>query len=207
MSSEALKEEIRRTAAQNADSVLASAKTEAAKILAEAETQAAKIAESRVLDSQRLFDQVEASEAAKARMECARNLSSAQGRCVEDVFREAESRVYSLPSSDQARYKRALTRYVEEGREQLGDSRLVVVAREQDRGLVKDAIQGLAGGSGEGRPLEYSISPDTLEARGGVILHTEDMRIYYVNTLDSRVKKAREELRAKILDVLLKGGR
>lgn len=206
MSSESLKQEIRKTAAQNAERVLAEANTEAARILAEAESDAGRIMESRVQDSQRLLDQVERSEAAKARMECQRSLSTTQARCVEDAFREAESRVYALPSSDPDLYGRALGRFIQEARAELGDSRLVVVARDQDREVVKEILRGFAEERREGPPQEYSISPDSLDARGGVMLHSEDLRVYYVNTLDSRFQRGREELRAKVVDVLLKGG-
>lgn len=204
MSSETLKQEIRRTAAQNAEKVLADAKAEAARILAEAESQARAITERRVNESQKLLDQGERSEVAKARVEGARNLSTAEARVVEDAFREAESRVSSLPSSDPGRYKSVLTRFIEEAREQLGGATLVVVARGQDRELVNEVLRGLPRG---GDLPECTMSADSLEARGGVIVHTEDMRVYYVNTFDSRLRRAREELRAKVVAAMFEGGR
>lgn len=202
MSSEALKQDIRETARQNAEKVLAKANAEAARILAEAQTQARAITDGRVQDSQKLLDQVERAEVAKARIECARSLSAAEARQVEAAFLEAEKRVCSLPSTEPDRYRRALTRFIEEARVELGGSRLVVVARDEERELVGSILKGL----GE-VAAKLSVSQDSLDARGGVILHTEDMRVYYVNTLDSRFRRAREELRSKVVHAMLKGAR
>lgn len=205
MSSEALKQEIRRTAGEKAEKALADAKSEADKILAEAESQAKKITEGRIQDSERLIEQVERSEAAKARMECARNLLSVQSRYVEEAFRQAESRVDSLPSSNPELYKSVLTRFIAEACAQLSGFRLLAVTRDSDRGMVEDIIRRLkAKEEGGGRALHCSVSGESLNARGGVIFHTEDMRVYYVNTFESRFLKAREELRAKVAHTMLK---
>lgn len=205
MSSEALRQEIRRTARERAEKALADAKAEADRVLAEAETQAKRITEGRIQDSERLMDQVERSEAAKARMECARSLLSVQSRYVEEAFRQAESRVNSLPSSNPELYKSVLTTYIAEACAQLSGFRLLVVTRDSDRGLVEDILQRLkAEKESGGRALDCSVSGESLKARGGVILHTEDMRVYYVNTFESRFLKAREELRAKVAATMLR---
>jgi vacuolar-type H+-ATPase subunit E/Vma4 len=205
LSSEALKQEIRRTAGEKAEKVLADAKTNADKVLAEAESQARAITEDRIRDSEKLMSQLERSEAAKARMECARNLLSAQSRYVEEAFRQAETIVYGLPSSNPELYKSVLSRFIAEACAELSGFRLLVVARDSDRGLVEDVIRRLkAETESGGRALDCSVSGESLDARGGVILHTEDMRVYYVNTFESRFLKTKEELRAKVADTLVR---
>ena len=207
MSSEALKEDIRKTAREKAEKVLTDAKTQAETILAEAETQAKKITDRRVQDSERLMAQIERSEAAKARMECAKSVLSAQSRYVEEAFRQAETRVNEFPSSEPDLYRSVLTRFITEAIAQLGSTHLVAVVRYSDRGLVEDVLRKIkAERMGSALTLDCSISAESLNARGGILLHTDDMRAYYVNTFESRFLKARDELRGKVVDTMLGRG-
>lgn len=203
MSTEALRQDIRRTAGEKAKQLLADATSQANAVLAEAESQAKRITEGRVQDSERLMEQTEKSEGAKARMECTRSLLGLQSRYVEEAFRQAESRVMGLPSGDPALYKRVLTGLVSEACAGLGGSRLVAVARDSDRAIVEDILRGLKASGG--RDLVCSLSAESLKATGGIIVHTEDLREYYVNTFESRFLKSRDETRAKVADALLRG--
>lgn len=201
MSSEALRQDIRKTASEKAEKVLAEAKAEADRVLAEADVQAKRITEGRVSDSQRLMEQLEKSEGAKARIECSRNLLAVQSRYADEAFREAESLVNVLPTSDPALYRRVLTGFIKQACAELAAPRLLVVARDEDQGTVEEILQAVGREGGGAQTLYRSTEP--LEARGGVVLHTEDRRVYYVNTIESRLLKAREELRARVVETLL----
>ena len=193
MSGEALKLEIRKGAEEKAKQAVADAQAKAEKILADAEFEAKRILDSRTLDAQRRLEQVERSEAAKARMECTRKILALQSLYMERAFEEAEARLKSLPTSDSARYSKMMAAFFAEGSRELGASDLVAVVREGDRKLA----EGIARASG------VSISPERLDSSGGVVLRTKDERAYFVSTFESRLLKAREDLRAKVTNTLL----
>jgi V/A-type H+-transporting ATPase subunit E len=202
MSGEALKLEIRKGAQDRANLVLTEAKAKADQILSEASTEAKRTLESRTQDAQRRLEQVERSEAAKARMECTRKVLGLQSKYVEQAFSEAESKLRALPTAEPARYKAALTRFIAEGSDALSGASLMVVVRDADRKLVEGILQTAVGARAE----RISLSSESLKSSGGIVIKTEDERGYYVNTFESRLLKAREELRAKVTDALLRSG-
>jgi V/A-type H+/Na+-transporting ATPase subunit E len=193
MSGEALKQEIRKGAEEKAKLTVADAKSKAEQILAEAEGEAKRVLDSRMRDAHRHLEQVERSEAAKARMECTRRILGIQAQYVEQVFKEAEARLSGLSVGGPAQYQHALTDFITEGSRALGGAALVAVVRDADR----EIVEGIARSSGA------SISTEPLESIGGVVIRTKDERSYFVNTFESRLLRAREELRAKVTDTLL----
>jgi V/A-type H+/Na+-transporting ATPase subunit E len=193
MSGEALKQEIRKGAEEKAKLTVADAKSKAEQILAEAEGEAKRVLDSRMRDAHRHLEQVERSEAAKARMECTRRILGIQAQYVERAFKDAEARLSRFPAGEQAQYQHALTGFITEGSKALGGAALVAVVRDADR----EIVEGIARSSGA------SISTEPLESIGGVVIRTKDERSYFVNTFESRLLRAREELRAKVTDTLL----
>jgi V/A-type H+-transporting ATPase subunit E len=204
VSGEALKQEIRRTSEDKAKLTLTEAKAKAEQMLAEAGSEAKRILEARTQDAQRRLDQLERSEAAKARMECTRKILGLQSRYIEQAFSEAESRLNGMPTSDPARYKNALTRFMTEASQELGSASLVAIVRETDRKLMESIVR--ASGEdprGAGGRSRIAVASEPLKSSGGIVLRTEDERGYFVNTFESRMLRAREELRAKVTDILL----
>jgi vacuolar-type H+-ATPase subunit E/Vma4 len=207
LSGEALKEEIRKGAQDKAALVLTEARTKAEEIMAEAESESKRLLEARLQDAQRRLEQVERSEAAKARMECTRKILGLQSRYVEEAFSEAESRLNSLPTRDPAQYRSVLARLIAEASGELAGARLVAIVRESDRKLAEDIVRviGDETDASGGKP-RISVSGEPLGSSGGVILRTEDEKGYFVNTLESRLLRARDELRANVTDTLLGRG-
>lgn len=203
MSGEALKQEIRKTAEEKARLTLSEAEAKAEQMLADAGGEAKRILDARTQDAQRRLEQLERSEAAKARMECRRRILGLQSQYVERAFGEAESRLNDLPKSDPAEYRRMLARFIAEGFHELGGESAVVVAREADRKLVEGVLRD---SEGRGRRSEISIASEPLRSGGGIVLRTEDGRSYFVNTFESRLLRAREELRARVSETLLGRG-
>jgi V/A-type H+-transporting ATPase subunit E len=207
MSGEALRQEIRKAAETKAKQILVDAKQSADKIVAEAEAEAGKVLEDRVHDLEESLKQVEKSEAAKARMESSGRILGIHSRYTEEAFREAESRVKSLPTTDPVLYRSVLTNFITEAIEEVGSVRVVAVVRPSDRALAEEILKNLAGARGAGgRGAQCSVSSESLDVTGGVVFHTDDKRFYFVNTFESRFLKAREEVRAKVMDALLRDG-
>jgi len=204
MSGEALKQEIRKGAEEKAALTLTEARSKAEQIMADAEVQAKRLLETRLEAAHRRLEQVERSEAAKARMECTRRVLVLQSRYVDQAFAEAESMLRGIPASDQAGYGNTLRRFIAEAVEALGSSTLVALVRAPDKKLVETVLRSLGGDSGASSPPpKVSISGEPLESMGGIVLLTPDERSYFVNTFESRLLRAREELRAKVTETLL----
>jgi vacuolar-type H+-ATPase subunit E/Vma4 len=81
----------------------------------------------------------------------------------------------------------------------------MIQIRRQDQPIA-DRILELAEKSlsKSGKNVTLKISPTQMNSLGGVIVHTEDMRQYYVNTFESRLAKTRSENLGKIMETLLK---
>lgn len=204
MSGEALKQEIRKTAEERAQQALADARAKADIIIAEADQEARNIAERKVRDAKRRIEQMKRSETARARMECTKSLLNLQSQYVEEAFREAELRVTSLPASDPELYKSVLTHLVFEAFERLNRTRLIAVVRDSDRALLESILKDLnIEHRADSAGVNYSISSESLHASGGILIHSENMRVYYVNTFESRFLNSREGLRAKVAEALL----
>lgn len=207
MSGEALKQGIRREAEAKAKKILEDAKDEAGRILAEAETKSMEIVENRVKDARKRMDELVKSEAAKARMECAKRILGIQSQYMEEAFRMAEARVEGLPDSDPELYGDMLLSFIKEGIVALDCDSVVIAARERDRALVEDILKRLEAVPPGGRLSRISVSDKPVDASGGVVMHSGDERVYYVSTFESRLQKSREELRAKVLATLRGKGR
>jgi len=204
MSGEALKQQIRREAEGRAKLTLNEARAKAEQILTEADGGAKSILETRLQDAQRHLGQVERSEVAKARMECTKRILGLQSQFIEQVFSEAESRLGRMPTSDPAEYRSVLSGLISEAAQELAGASLVAVVREEDRTLVEDILRSPEDGPVAGGQLvRVSLSDEHLKSRGGVVLATEDGRGYFVNTFESRLLRAREQLRARVTDILL----
>ena len=204
MSGEALKQEIRKSAEEKAKTVATEAKNKADAILAEAETEAKGVLDGRVRDAERRLEQIERSEGAKARMECTKNILGLESKYIEQAFSEAEARLEQLPTGDPKLYRKILTDFIAEAAGQLGGARFVAIANSSDRKLVEEIVRGSGDGIAVGgRTINCTVSNESLDSKGGIVLRTEDMRSYFINTFESRLLRAREELRARVADVLL----
>lgn len=201
MSAEALKQEIRKSSEDRALQVLAEAKKKADAIISEAEAEAKNVLERRVQEAGRRLGQSEKFEAAREKMENTRKILRLQSSYYEQAFREAESRVSTLPTSDAGLYRRVLTNFFAEALERIGSNDLIVVTREVDRSLVERILNELRGQMKT--ELKCSVSrSESLDLAGGLILHSTNMRVYYVNTFESRFATAREDFRAEVVEAL-----
>ncbi len=205
MSAEALKQEIRKSSEDRALQVLADAKKKADTIISEAEGEAKNVLARRVQEAERRLEQLEKFEAAKGKMEYTRKILRLQSSYYEQVFREAESQISTLPTSDPDLYRRVLTSFFAEALERIGGNDLIVVARQADRSLLERILDELHGQMKT--ELKCSISPsESLDSAGGVVVHSRNLRIYYVNTFESRFATAKEDFRADVVEALEKRG-
>jgi len=198
-SAEGLRQEIRKAAEGKAGSTLAEAKVKADAILADARGEAKKVAERRAGEATKLLDQQQASEAAKARMDCTRKVLEIRSRYVDEAFRTAEQRIMELPSKDQRLYRVVLARLISEAVQGLEGVEPVAVVRPQDRAMAESILKDV-GGQGK----KFTLAPEPLNAKGGVILRSKDGKVFFVNTFESRFLGSKDDVRGQVEAALLK---
>lgn len=203
MSGEALRNEIRKSAEAQAEKILSEARSKAAEALAEAESSARLIHERKGREARARAELEKGSGAARVRLECRKRVLLLRAKYVAEAFARAESLVKGLPESRPDVYARVLKRLIAEGADALGTAELTLVVRAPDRGVAEKGFA--ATGGTMGGPGGFRLSDVPLEAAGGVVLHADDRRLYYVNTFESRLRQAQEELRAKVASALLRG--
>lgn len=203
MSAEALREEIRKSSEDRALQVLTEAKKKADAIIDEAELEARNILEKRVKEAEGKNEQTEKFEIANINMECTKKLLRLRSSYIDHAFHEAEISADRLPWEDLVLYRNVISNFIREALEGIGDVDLVVVARDSDKVLVQSVLDDLRNGSGfSWLKCKVSQTESLQSSSGGIIIHSANMRIYYVNTFESRFAKVKEEFRAEVVEVL-----
>jgi vacuolar-type H+-ATPase subunit E/Vma4 len=181
----------------DAEQVLAEAKTKAGEIKQRAQEQAeaerTKILEQASTEAERVRGQVVATSQLKART----MLLEQREKLLEEVFETAEVRLSSvLRGSD---YGKTAQRLFREALLQLGsDTAMVHADKETLKTLSKNEVEKIS------KELQMQIKMgDPLEKGLGVIAETEDGHRQYDNTLETRLKRMKDTLRATVYRILM----
>jgi V/A-type H+-transporting ATPase subunit E len=181
----------------DAEQVLAEAKAKAEGIKQRAQEQAederAKILEQASVEAERVRGQVVATSQLKART----MLLEEREKLLEEVFDTAEQRLSSvLRGSD---YGQTAQRLFREALLQLGSESAMVRADEEAlKTLSTSEIENIS------KELQMQIKMgDALESGLGVIAETEDGHRQYDNTLETRLKRMKDTLRASVYRILM----
>jgi V/A-type H+-transporting ATPase subunit E len=181
----------------DAEQVLAEAKTKAEGIKQRAQKQAeaerAKILEQASVEAERVRSQVIATNQLKART----MLLEQREKLLEEVFDTAEERLSSvLRGSD---YEEIAQRLLRESLLQLGSGTAVVRAdKETMNSLTKSVLENMS----EKTQMQIRLGK-SLEKGLGVTAETEDGRRQYDNTLETRLKRMQDTLRASVYRILM----
>ncbi len=207
MSIDSLKLEIRKTAEEEAKRILADAEEKAKNILNDAEQKAKNIIERKIQETVKKLEEKEKVELAIARIDGRRKVLDVKSKYLEMVFKEAENRLNKLPLENPELYKNVLSDFIIDGIKNLEGTKFIVKINQRDQAIINDVINLVKAKLGKNyKNIEIKISQEPLNASGGVIIYTEDMRLYYTNTFESRLMKFKSENRGKILDILLRSG-
>jgi vacuolar-type H+-ATPase subunit E/Vma4 len=202
MSIEALRLEIRKAAEEEAKRILEDAEQKAKNMLNEAEQKAKNIIEKKIQETMRKLEEKEKVELAIARIDGKKKVLDIKSKYLENVLKEAENRLNKLPLENPELYKNVLSDFIIEGIKNLEGTKFVIKITPRDQSIINEVINIVK--SKLKKNIEITVSSEFLNASGGVIVYTEDMRLYYINTFESRLMKFKSENRGKILDILLK---
>lgn len=181
----------------DAEQVLAEAKTKAEGIRQRAQEQAeaerARILEQASVEAERVRGQVVATNQLKART----MLLEQREKLLEEVFETADQRLSSvLRGSD---YGQTAQRLFREALLQLGSGTAMVRADEETlKTLSTSEIESIS------KEMQMQVKlGEPLEKGFGVIAETEDGHRQYDNTLETRLKRMQDTLRASVYRILM----
>lgn len=203
MGIEVLRSEIRKAAEEESKRILFEAEQKAKNIISEAEQKAKNIMEKRIQETTKKLEEKEKVELAIARIDGKKKVLDVKSKYLEETFKEAENRLNRIPTENPELYKKILSDFIIEGIKNLGGSKFLVKINQRDQVIINDVIE-MVKKKLHNKSLDIKVSSETLNASGGVIVYTDDMRLYYTNTFESRLMKFKSENRSKVLEILLR---
>jgi len=193
---------LEKEAAAERDRVLAEARAQAEEIRAAAEGQARQVVESQRQQQEAALRTSRARAQGTAHLAAQALLLEEKDRSITEVFRRAKEALDQV-LHDRARYAPVLGRLIEEGLQGFNGP-IIIEAHPDDVALVKEQLEG----SGIRRKLaqqDANWQPEVRSAadvRGGVRLASPDGRYVVLNTLASRLERARPTLASEVARTL-----
>ena len=205
MSMEDLKSEIYRLAEEEAKRIVDNAKEERKRILSQAEEKTKQVIDKKVQETNRKLVEKERIELALARIEARKKVLNIKFKYLDDVFKETENRLREVSDRKPSSYGDILVNYIVEAVNNLEGKKLLVQVNKRDQQIIDDVID-MAKKSlkKSGKNVELKTAPLPIDTTGGVIVYTEDMKQYYVNTFESRLAKIKSENQGKVIEILLR---
>lgn len=170
------------------DAILAAAQAEAARVVEKAREEAAARRERRLEVELRAVRAEQARIVNAARLEGLRRLAAAREHLGDAVFDEAAAQLARL--RDSGHHRRVFSFLLAEAAAEIGSTPIVL--------RVDPADADLAAELAERAGLDARVEP-TLRCAGGLEAQDPDGRVVVHNTLESRLDRAREQLRAEVL--------
>lgn len=165
--------------------------TEAAEIIKEAHAKDEPIRDRLLEDSKQLVEIQRNKLLSAAREESRMEVARTKSEIFQKVFEESPLQLASVREHPQ--YRENLKVLLGEALKDLGDSGVVLHIDRRDEALLKDIMNELK--------ITADIVTD-LTTAGGLNAYTRDERFVIFNTLESRLKKAREIYRPEIFSIL-----
>lgn len=171
--------------------IMERSKVEEDEIIREAEAKD-EVIRKRLLDDAKLSVEIQRTKfLSAAREESRMEIVKTKSEIFDKVFEEASRQLVSVRAHPQ--YREKLKILLGEALRDLGNSDIVLHIDKRDETLWKEILNELKENS--------QIVPD-LTCAGGLNLHTRDERFVIFNTLESRLKKAKEIYRPEIFSIL-----
>ena len=193
---------LEKEAAAERDRVLAEARAQAEEIRAAAEGQARQVVESQRQQKEAALRTSRVRAQGTASLQAQALLLEEKDRTITEVFRRAEEALDQV-IGDRARYAQVLGRLIEEGLQGFNGP-VIIEAHPDDVALVKrqlddsGILRTLAQQDANWKPAVRSAA----DVRGGVRLSSPDGRYVVLNTLASRLERARPTLASEVARTL-----
>lgn len=119
------------------------------------------------------------------------------------VFEKVNDELRKLAESASDEYKSLLKRLVDEAVNAIGGSKFVVLVNERDVDLMREIVKTIEKERRkEDKEFSIKLSSRRIKGIGGVVVESEDGSKIYNNTLEGRLLRARNMLRAEVGKIL-----
>ncbi len=116
----------------------------------------------------------------KASQDAKRDIMKAREKIIEECFTKAKSKLSSLKGTE---YKKIVTKLVKAGCTKLDGQCTLLISRDSDKEIAKKAGLEVSG---------------NVEAKGGIILKSQDEKVTLDYTFDGILKRKKDEIRIKV---------
>lgn len=200
---DAIIQEIRAAAQEEAAEIIRKAEEEARRMLEEAEERARRLREEKRLKLLEEARRTAEAELAPKRLEYVRKFYTEQYNIVAEELRKLISQALSELRQEQSRYRAYLEEALRAAVKNLGSS-LVVHPCKGERGVIEEVVTGLA----KSNPSSLNITiDDEINCNGGFIASTPDQRVYFNATLNAKATELFERLLPEIFQHVLSARR
>jgi len=176
-------EDIKRDTEQRREEILEEARKKADEILEQARAEVEKILRAGEEDAKRLAESERRERLSSARLQAGRIVAEAREEVVERAISRMWEHLLELKKGEE--YKEFLRKVIEQGKSELG-GKVYVSASPEDFELIK------------------SIAPDVeiseLDTKGGVVLTSEDRKVWIESTFESLMAENMEKIRLMIYE-------
>ena len=180
MSVETIITKIQEDAKKQAEFLTKDAQYQAKQLQVQMNEEADKEAQVFLEAAQRDIQQKQHIKIAQANQEMKREIMAAREDLIDTCFARAQKRLQHLSGKQ---YHELVTALMKEGMQKLGEKCTVQICREEDKKLAKDLGLQVTG---------------SLEASGGVMLHSADGNITLDNTFEGIIRRKKDVIRIRI---------
>lgn len=170
--------------------ILSQAEARAKQIVEEAEQEGKAIKESHMAKAKELLKSEKSRILNEANFAVKKAVIQAKDSLISEVFDRVSDRIQRIRASSE--YPEVFRRLASEALAN-AEGKLFISVDERDREVAKSVLDGLG--------VDYELRTD-IQCCGGLTVTTADGRITFVNTLDSRLDKARAVLKPDVASVL-----
>lgn len=144
---------------------------------------------------------------ADARLKAKRKKMSMQEKLLQESFEQATKYLQTLVEKGEGggyNYTAIITGFIAEAAEILGDEKLELTFNERDRQKFQPLLSQLSENVSQraGKKIVLSVNPKSLPTLGGV--NVRSMAVGVDNTIESRMSRYNEELKAQVTKILFK---
>ncbi|HDI74771.1 MAG: hypothetical protein DRJ52_01940 [Thermoprotei archaeon] len=202
---EALIKEVKEAAEKEAQRILEEASREAEKILKDAERRVNEVLREKIEKIRRQVRAEVSDKIALKKLKIRREYLMKKQQLLSSILNELNSQVNEIIEKNPEKYKQCLLKLVIEAALNMQSEVLLIAAAARDLDLLKEVLPKAEQVLSEkySRRVKLIVDNNTIDAIGGIVARDQEGREYFNNTIEARLRRARDEVLPALLTKLL----